>query len=151
MVKAIAIDIDDTLSATNESFYKALDKNIKQYGYEDYFMNHYRHSEVMQEAFVSAEPHEGAIDFINYLKGKKYQVTILTARPLKYQEMTQTWIDQQGIKCYKVAHDGDKIIYCKKNGIGCLIDDLPITCTNAVENGIGAYMPMFDGKIQIPE
>jgi len=145
MGKHIAIDVDQTLCNTEKCFKEILQQEIDKYGYEDYFLNHYRHSEVEKQAMTTAEPFVGVAEFTHYLQEKGYKITILTARNNYLAEITSTWLNLHEIKFDKIIHCNDKSTYCAKNNIDSIIDDSAGHCLYSINEGLAAYSPNYKG------
>ena len=121
--KRIAIDIDDTISRTDDRFHEILNEQVVKHGYDNYLLNMFDYNEVRTEAFRTAKPFDDAVGFFEYLNDKGYKITILTARDKKYADITKEWVDKNGFKYEKIAHDGKKENYLQQNNIRYLIDD----------------------------
>ena len=122
--KRIAIDIDDTISRTDDRFHEILNEQVAKYGYDNYFLNMFDHGEVKIEAFKTAKPFDDAVGFFEYLNDKGYKITLLTAREKKYADITKEWVDKNGFKYEKIVHNEKKENYLQQNNIRYLIDDL---------------------------
>ena len=119
----IAIDIDGTISDTDAAFHEIITEKINQYGYDCYFMLHYRHSEVEAQAFKAAKPIPKAKETIEYLLENGHSIMFLTARNNKNAAITEQWLKENGFPNCEVVFRTDKKKYLRENEFDLLIDD----------------------------
>lgn len=119
----IAIDIDGTISNTDTAFHEIITKKINQYGYDCYFMQYYRYSEVEAQAFQAAKPIPKAKETIEYLLENGHNITFLTARNNKNVAITEQWLKENGFPNCEVVFRTDKKNYLRENEFDLLIDD----------------------------
>lgn len=154
----IGIDIDDTISNTNDLLIEAaleFDRtNFEGKGFKDKsnfkFTDMFYWTEEMKNQFctmmyekiipeVPLKPH--AKEVINRLKDEGNEIYIITARsfddysdPVKISKM---WLERNGIRYNKLfAGIKNKGIICKENNVDIFIDDLPSNCRSVELYGI---------------
>lgn len=100
---------------------------------------------VMEEVYEDhripeASTIKGAVEKINEIYDKGYNVIILTARQNHWYDQTEEWLKKIGLKYHKLVHDSDKGPRAVKEGIDVFIDDKPENVRDLIEHGINAYV-----------
>jgi 5'(3')-deoxyribonucleotidase len=168
MKQTIAIDVDDVLSATNDSMREFVNESYGlNFSKEDYSVEGPYHGyweeiwgvdekegEARYQAYldnnVTAQhkTHAGAVEAINKLK-KKYNLVIVTARQDFLFEATQKWLEQHFPKTFNQIEflsvwsknkEVTKGKICKEIKASYLIDDNVEHCSLAAEEGIAALL-----------
>jgi len=143
----IGIDIDDTISKTNELLIEQAlifdrdyldDRGFKDenaYAFQDMlywtredtrnFISYVRKNNM----FLKLEPIEDSIKYINMLKEEGNEIYFITKRPnlLNVKSMTKKWLKVNGYKYNKLhMHINDKAAFIQKHKMDILIDnDIP--------------------------
>ena len=150
----IGIDIDDTITYTNELLVKEALKFDEEYlndrGFQDEtkysfremfywttedvekFIKYLRGSNLL----YNVEPIEGSLEYINRLNEEGNEIYFITKRmnSLKIKNLTKKWLKQHGYKYKKVYfYIKDKAQFCKKNKIDLLIDNDVPTAKECIE------------------
>jgi len=164
--KVIAVDADEILAAFLDHFlffhntrYKTnLGKNdIFSFRMEELFG--INEEEVLRriDEYYAARlildivPVEGAIEGVNALLDKGYELQIVTARPPSYKHLTVEWVERHFPKKFNQIHFAfnpfnknserlTKAQVCKQIGAEVLIDDSIVNARDCAENGITVYL-----------
>jgi uncharacterized HAD superfamily protein len=164
--ETIAVDVDDVMAVTVESF---IEFSNKQWGtrlsIDDYVEDWptmwkinrdtlFERVQVMNKARLAANSgvHEGAIDVLNALR-KDYRLVITTSRRKDLIGETEEWLDKHfrnlfdevhfaGIfdDLHPDAHHATKADLCRQIGADYLIDDHPKHCFAAADAGITSIL-----------
>ena len=161
----IGIDIDDTITYTNELMVKEAIKFDEEYlndrGFKDEnaysftemlywntddvekFLQHIRGTNLLSKV----KPIEGSQEIINKLVEEGNEIYFITKRSNTFhiKSLTKKWFKQNGYKYKKIYyHIKDKALFCKKNKIDILIDNDIKTAKECVELGLD-YILKQDG------
>jgi len=135
MKPAIAVDIDNTISNTNESLAGLLPGlDFTKYPTPGVTGEIF---ERQPEIFTDARPFKGAVKGVSYLS-RFYRIIYLTARPRWTENLTQRWLKTHGFPVGEVVCSEDKPGYVKNHGIAFAIDDAP----GEIE-GLSRLVPVF--------
>ena len=157
----IGIDIDDTVSKTNEKLIEvALDydkKRVKGKGFRD--PNAYSFMEMFYwnvmdvdtfmktfragNYFLELDPIEGAQEYINRLYNKGHEIYFITRRQnkIRMKMMTKKWLKKNGFKYNKVFfHVRDKGKFGAELGLDYFIDNEETNVYAAQEYGIKSFL-----------
>lgn len=166
MKKVIAVDADEILAAFLEHFLiyhnSRYETNLSKadvfsFKLEELFgipedevlsrMNsYYEEGEVLKIEVVP-----GAIEGVNNLLKKGYELQIITARPPFYKEVTVEWVGKHFPDKFKQIHfafnpfnkNSEKLTkaqICKQIGAKVLIDDNLVNALDCAKNGILVYL-----------
>ena len=157
----IGIDIDDTVSKTNDYMVKcALEydkKYVKGKGFKDKnaysFMDMFYWTVVDAsnfleyirggKFFLELEPMDNAIEVINELKNKGHEIVFITRREdkLRTRNKTKKWFKNNGIKYDKIFfHCKHKGELCEDLGVDLFIDNDEANVYEAEAHGIKAIL-----------
>ena len=89
--------------------------------YEQYAEMYARHGD---EIHRSSLPRLGALEVVHDWY-RKWQVTIITARPAQFQDVTMAWLKKFEVPYHRIVFQVDKLAYCKAHDVDVLIDDGP--------------------------
>ena len=164
--KIIGVDADEILAEFMEHF--LMFHNLKyQTNFSKNEISSFRFEEVFKieekavlrrigefyeaEAVSEIKPVKGAIEGINKLLEKGYELEIITARPPYYREITVEWVEKHFPEKFKQIHFAfnpfnknserlTKAQICKQIGAEVLIDDNLVNALDCAENGIMVYL-----------
>lgn len=88
------------------------------------------------EAIASARPYDHAVETVNAWFDAGHEIHITSHRAARSVRATKRWLDDIGLRRHALFCGGDKVGYCRRLGIGLLIDDTPDTLLRAREAGI---------------
>lgn len=157
----IGIDIDDTISLTNDALMNyaiEYDKNfVEGRGFRN--KNAHKFNEIFYwrsenvkdffnyvqstKLFLDLEPREDSIEIINKLYEKKNKIIFITRRDNKgiSKGCTKKWLKKMGYKYHKLIMNAtDKGEICKKKKIDLFIDDSPVHIYEALSENIDALL-----------
>lgn len=82
--------------------------------------------------------YEGAVEVLARLRDDGVAIEVVTARPRELRRETEDFLDAFSVPhdALTVAHDVDKVAYCRERGIGVLLDDAPATIEKARDAGL---------------
>ncbi len=168
----IGIDIDDTVSKTNEKLIEvALEydkKRVKGKGFKNpdaySFMEMFYWNVVDVDTFLKTfrsgnyflelEPLEGAVEYINKLKAEGNEIYFITRRQnsLKMKHMTKKWLKKNGFKYDKVFfYIKEKGKFGSELGLDLFIDNDEKNVYDALEYGIKAYLMETKYNKEVPD
>ncbi len=134
----IAIDLDNTLLDTSKAcitqFNKLTgidlfptDENYYRY-YEFYGWNEemyeVAYKQMGNEIHWESDPYPYAVEVVKHLF-QRYQLTILTARPDLFYDVTLKWLQLHDIPFHDIMFEREKFRICESHNIDLLIDDAP--------------------------
>ena len=151
----IGIDLDDTITKTDEILFKYAkiyneeekilfninreEWNLtKAFGWNEENIKEF-FSKYLKSIYEKAEIKENAKERINKLKDDGNEIIIITARDTKslkeVQEVCKDWLINNKINVDKIVVDGeDKAQKCLENKIDIFIDDNICNCENVYNN-----------------
>lgn len=157
----IGVDIDDTISKTNEMMIKKAlwydEKYVKGKGFKnkkaysfmemfhwnvldvDNFMKYIRDSKF----FLEVEPIEDAAKYINMLAGEGNKIVFITRRKdsLKVKMMTKKWLKKYGFKYNKLILGATKKgEICDREGVSFFVDNDLKNVLEVKDYGISAIL-----------
>lgn len=148
MIK-IAIDIDNTIFTCNSFIYQLANKlqkiNNTSSSYKIIDVENVKKSNKIIKHLHKIfnpdkyQPHTKAIETINYLHDKGFEIHIVSNRPTFniMVKATVNLLESYGVKYNKlVLGCKNKVDYCNKHNIFILINDMPKTCEETAKNGI---------------
>jgi len=157
----IGIDIDDTISKTNEKLIEVAieydKKKVKGKGFKDpdaySFMEMFYWNVIDVDTFLKTfrsgnyflelDPVEGAVEYINKLYEEGNEIYFVTRRQntFKMKSMTKKWLKKNGFKYNKVFyHIKEKGRFGAELGLDYFIDNDEKNVYDAIEYGIKAYL-----------
>ena len=157
----IGIDIDDTISKTNEKLVEEalkFDKNrVKGKGFKDptaySFMEMFYWNVVDVDTFMKTfrsgnsfwelDTIEGAVEYINKLYDEGNEIFFITRRQdsFKMKHITKKWLKKKGFKYNKVFFNiKEKGEFCVRMDIDCFIDNDEKNVYEALEYGVKAFL-----------
>ena len=157
----IGIDIDDTISKTNEKLIEAAleydKKRVKGKGFKDpeaySFMEMFYWNVIDVDTFMKTfrggnyflelEPIEGAVEYINKLYDDGHEIYFITRRQnkLKMRSMTKKWLKKNGFKYNKIFFEiKEKGKFGESLGLDYFIDNDEKNVYDALEYNIKAYL-----------
>jgi uncharacterized HAD superfamily protein len=134
----IAIDLDNTLLNTTRACITHFN-NITgitlnsddefHYRYYEFYgwneeMYEYVYERFGNEIHWASHPYPGAVETVKKLYDN-YQLTILTARPDLFTDVTLKWLNHHEIPFHRLIFDKEKFMACESLNIDVLIDDAP--------------------------
>ena len=136
---SLAIDMDNTLVDTLQACLACFNRHalepvdyaqaLKRYEFYEYYgwdeeayMDVY--AQFGEEIHTCGVPYRGAMDVIHAL-ANRYEITIVTARPIRYAAITVDWLNQYQIPYKAISFNHDKLTVCRSIQASCLIDDTP--------------------------
>lgn len=164
--KVIAVDADEVLAEFMEYFLmfhnkkyqtKFLKTDVTSFRFEEVFNIEetevlHRIGEFYEDVLIrEMKPVAGAIEGVQSLLDKNYELQIVTARPPYYKEKTVEWVERHFPDKFKQIHFAfnpfnknserlTKAQICKQIGAGVLIDDNLVNAVDCAENGITVYL-----------
>lgn len=134
----IGIDLDNTiLDATSSHLYyynKASGKNYSPADVNDFYLYRlYGWDEAEREKIFHeyghlihwhSEPYPYAIEKVNQLY-QSHQITIITARPEHFRDVTIKWLDHHKVSYHQVIFTENKYQQCVNLEVDVLVDDAP--------------------------
>lgn len=73
---------------------------------------------------LSSVPFPMAVEILQELF-KEHQITIVTARPQHFQDVTMAWLEKYKIQYHQISMVENKLQECIRIGVDVLIDDAP--------------------------
>jgi len=168
----IGIDIDDTISKTNEKLIEEAlqydQKYLKGKGFKDKeaysfmemfywnvidvdnFMKYFRNG----NSFLELEPLEDSVEVINKLYDEGNEIFFITRRKnkLKMKSMTKKWLKKQGFKYNKVFFEvSKKGDLAEKLGLDVFLDNDEKNVYDALESNIRAYLMDSKYNKEVPD
>lgn len=160
--KSIAVDIDDVIASFAEAFIELSNLEFgTKFNVEDYCDDYSklwnltqaevadRLNELLRpERMLNLKVAEQAQQALSLLAAR-YDLYVMSARRKQTIEVTHEWLDRHFPRTFKGVHivpiwDSEhkvtKAEVCRQIGADYLIDDLPVHCNLAAENGIKAIL-----------
>jgi len=163
IMKAIAIDLDDTLNDFTATLRRA---EFVRDGFpelsEEVFRDHlakvrsnwtgegellsteytYFRYRIHQQCYERARAREDGVEFLRRLRAQGWRIVICTQRDLRRaQACTRKWLDENGIPFDDLFMAGNKVVFCRLWGIGHLVDDHPFNREHGERYGLKVYYP----------
>ena len=157
----IGIDLDDTVSKTNDYLIKLAYeydkkfvkgkgfKNKNAYSFMDMFywtvvdVDNFKEYFRNGRTFLELEPMDDVVEVINELKDRGHEIIFITRRENKYRTKSKTkkWLKNQGIKYDKIFfHIKHKGELCEELGIDLFIDNDEANVYEAEEHNIESLL-----------
>jgi len=165
LVKAIAIDIDDTLNnfsevllgtefchdesypVAKEVFGRYVEMVRRQTGDEGLLLDRefsFVRQRVHGECYERAVARTGAVEFMRWLREDGWRIVICTQRDLRrMEESTRRWLERNGIPFDYLFIAVDKLGFCKDWGIDHLVDDHLYSVRFAEKYGVNVFYPIM--------
>lgn len=162
-MKAIAIDLDDTLNdftATlrREEFGRDPAGPLSPEVAADYLEKvragwdgggellstayTYFRARIHHEAYRRARARPDGVAFLQWLRAHGWRIVICTRRDLRRaQDATRQWLGDNAIPFDHLFTAGNKIVFCRLWGIGHLVDDDPFAIAHGAPHGVNVYYP----------
>jgi uncharacterized protein len=89
-------------------------------------------------AIAGARPYPDAVETVNGWYGAGHEIHVTSHRAERSVAATRRWLDDIGLRHHALYCGDDKLAYCRRPGIGVLVDDTPSTLLGAVAAGMVA-------------
>jgi len=144
----IAIDLDNTLLNTTKACISLFNRltginlysdDAFHYRYYEFYgwneeMYEYAYERFGNEIHWKSYPYPYAVETVKKLYGK-YRLTILTARPDLFYEVTMRWLKHYDIPFHEIIFEREKFKTCELLDVDILIDDAPHYAREFSEKG----------------
>ncbi len=134
----IAIDLDNTLLNTSKASISQFNKltgidlfptDENHYRYYEFYgwneeMYEVAYEQIGNEIHWQSDPYPYAVEVVKKLF-RTYQLTILTARPDLFYDVTLKWLQFHDIPFHDIVFEREKFRICESLNIDMLIDDAP--------------------------
>jgi uncharacterized protein len=87
-------------------------------------------------AIAGARPYPHAVETVNGWYDAGHEIHVASHRAEQSVEATRRWLDAIGVHHHALYCGDDKIAYCRRTGIGLLIDDSPPNLLGALGAGM---------------
>jgi hypothetical protein len=164
-VKAIAIDIDDTLNDFSEIlagtefchhesypvraevFGRYVEMVKRQTGDDELLLDRefsFVRQRVHGECYERAVARADAVEFMRWLREERWRIVICTQRDLRrVEDVTRRWLEENGIPFDYLFIAVDKLGFCKDWGIEHLVDDHLYSVRFAESYGVSVFYPVM--------
>lgn len=134
----LGFDIDDTIADGVGFFVPQLNKHFNRdvkleeidgrfcdvYGIEQPLIDEFFKS-FGNDIFKNLKPFPRVVECINKWYDEGHEIIIITARPIVAKEVTEEWLQKQGVKYHQIIFDEEKSQIAKELGIIAFVDDYP--------------------------
>jgi hypothetical protein len=171
-LRTIAVDLDDTLndfSATlrdgrfpfdegyalpGETFSRYLERvrgGEPETGHllsTEYSFFRYK---IHARCYQLAHAREDGVEFMQWLRRNQWRIVICTHRDLRRaNDLTRTWLAENGIPFDHLFTALNKIVFCKAWGIAHLVDDDGFNIAHGGNYGVNVYYPVMEKHRSLP-
>ena len=87
-------------------------------------------------AIAAARPYPHAVETVNGWYDAGHEIHVTSYRAERSVEATRRWLDAIGLRHQALYCGDDKVAYCRRIGIGLLIDDSPPNLLGALGGGM---------------
>ena len=87
-------------------------------------------------AIAAARPYPHAVETVNGWYDAGHEIHVTSHRAERSVEATRRWLDAIGLRHQALYCGDDKVAYCRRIGIGLLIDDSPPNLLGALGGGM---------------
>jgi hypothetical protein len=87
---------------------------------------------------AAAVPYPGAVLTVNAWFDAGHEIHVTSRRAEGSVAATRRWLDDIGLRYQALYCGDDKIGYCRRVGVGLLVDDFPANLLGALDAGIAA-------------
>jgi uncharacterized protein len=108
----------------NEAF------NISKEDLNDFLENN------LENIYSNAIPYPTAIEVIKYLRDKDFIIYLITARNIKYNDLTMKWLNKYNIPYNELIHEKDKAPLAYEKNIELFIEDNESNAIKLIEYNI---------------
>ena len=172
LMKAIAIDLDDTLNDFTETLQRTEFVRDESYAlseevFQDYLakvrrgttnrgdllsteFSYFRYK-IHQRCYELARPRADGAAFMRWLRQNQWRIVICTYRDLRRaQDGTRAWLRDHDIPFDHLFMAGNKIVFCKTWGIEHLVDDDAFNIAYGAQYGVNVYYPAGERHSAVP-
>jgi len=171
-MKAIAIDLDDTLNNFEETLQAATFRHDAAYGFSEQVFHDYlarlrSHApenndllsteysffkyQIHQQCYQLATARADGVGFVRELKRAGWRIVICTYRDLRRaNDCTRQWLNENGIPFDHLFMAWNKIVFCRTWQIENLVDDDPFNIIHGELHGVNVFYPVMERHKDLP-
>jgi len=164
--KTIAVDLDDTLNDFTQTLRTASFAYDSSYAISEPVFNGYVERlrsglredtdllsteysffryKIHARCYQLAHAREDGVEFMQWLRRNQWRIVICTHRDLRRaNDLTRTWLAENGIPFDHLFTALNKIVFCKAWGIAHLVDDDGFNIAHGGNYGVNVYYPVME-------